>query len=214
MLTRRKSRFPLAVRLLLTALSVAFAFTFASAFSFGSAAPLADAAGIHQTAPAHHAAYAFKQNPFTAAASLLHRKHLAHLAWLAKQKAEALEKAKEAAAAAYARAHPPKVQAPPATHAPAVQGYTTYSGALSSAQVGQLWLEAGGPAWAEPKAVEIAYCESGFNPRAYNPSGASGIWQILGQVVGGNVFDPLVNAENAVAKFKGAGNSFAPWVCQ
>ncbi len=77
-----------------------------------------------------------------------------------------------------------------------------------------LWLEAGGPAWAESHAVEIASCESGFNPRAYNPSGATGLWQILGSVVPGDLTNPSVNAANAVAKFRASGDTFAQWVCQ
>ena len=64
------------------------------------------------------------------------------------------------------------------------------------------------------QAVEIARCESSFNPRAYNPSGATGVWQILGAVLPGDLTNPSVNAANAVAKFKAAGDSFAPWVCQ
>lgn len=92
--------------------------------------------------------------------------------------------------------------------------YATGGGTLSPAAIGSLWLQAGGPSWAESSAVRIAECESGGNPRAYNPSGASGVWQILGSVVAGNLFDPYTNALNAVAKFKAAGDTFVPWVCQ
>ena len=78
-----------------------------------------------------------------------------------------------------------------------------------------LWVKAGGPAWAAPHAAEIALCESGGVPWKYNyeGSGAAGLWQILGQVVPGNILDPTVNAENAVTKFRDAGDSFRPWVC-
>jgi LysM domain len=94
------------------------------------------------------------------------------------------------------------------------------SGDLTRAQVGQLWLTAGGPPWAEYAAEQVSYCESGWNTRAYNPSGASGLWQILGQVVPGYVFDARVNAANAVAKFRtgdgqpGGGDTWAQWVCR
>lgn len=88
------------------------------------------------------------------------------------------------------------------------------SGHLSRAQVGQLWLDAGGPAWAEWSAEEVAWCESGWNTGAWNPSGASGLWQILGYVVAGNLFDARVNAANAVAKFRASGDSWAQWVCR
>lgn len=88
------------------------------------------------------------------------------------------------------------------------------SGVLTAAQVGQLWLAAGGPSWAEGSAEAVAHCESGYNTRAYNPSGASGLWQILGSVVGGNLFDGYTNALNAVAKFKASGDTWAQWVCK
>jgi cell wall-associated NlpC family hydrolase len=84
---------------------------------------------------------------------------------------------------------------------------------LSAAQVGQEWLAAGGPAWAESQSVTVAACESGLDANNWNPSGASGLWQILGQVVPGNIFDPAVNAANAVAKFKASGDTWAQWSC-
>lgn len=104
-----------------------------------------------------------------------------------------------------------RFRAAAAAAAPAPQsGGGVYSfGALES-----LWVSAGGPVWAEAAAATIAECESGGNPHAYNPSGASGLWQILGQVVGGYIFDPMVNALNAVSKFRASGDTFAQWVCQ
>lgn len=86
-------------------------------------------------------------------------------------------------------------------------------GVLSAAQVGALWVAAGGPASAEVQAETISYCESGDNPQAVNASsGATGLFQILGQVVPGNLFDPAVNAANAVAKYTAAGG-WSPWSC-
>lgn len=90
---------------------------------------------------------------------------------------------------------------------PARPGYYSYAG------LEVLWDSAGGPAWAAPHAAEIAECESGGRVSAYNASGASGLWQILGEVVPGNIFDPYVNALNAVAKFRASGDTFAQWVC-
>jgi len=95
-------------------------------------------------------------------------------------------------------------------HSPPPSG----GGIYSYSQLESLWVSAGGPSWAQASAATIAECESGGNPRAYNPSGASGLWQILGQVVPGDIFDPMVNAENAVSKFKASGDTFAQWVCQ
>jgi hypothetical protein len=88
------------------------------------------------------------------------------------------------------------------------------SGVLTPAQVGALWLEAGGPASAEAASEAVAMCESGDNTAALNPDGAAGLWQILGQVVPGNLFDGLVNARNAVAKFTASGDTWAQWTCQ
>jgi hypothetical protein len=93
----------------------------------------------------------------------------------------------------------------------------SYSGGghLSFAGLENLWVSAGGPAWAESHAASIAECESGGNQMATNPySGAAGYWQILGQVVGGWIYDPMVNALNAVSKFRASGDTFSQWVCQ
>lgn len=100
------------------------------------------------------------------------------------------------------------VQKPAAPAAPSYSG-----GSFTTAGIEALWESAGGPAWAASHAAEIAYCESGYNPRAYNPSGATGLWQILGSVVPGDLTNPTVNAENAVAKFRASGDTFAQWVC-
>lgn len=51
----------------------------------------------------------------------------------------------------------------------------------------------------------IALAESGGNARARNPSGASGLWQILGEPFPGNSFDPLTNARMAGAKLRAQG---------
>jgi hypothetical protein len=87
------------------------------------------------------------------------------------------------------------------------------SGIYSYGALEALWVSAGGPAWAASHAAEIAECESGGNPSAYNPSGATGLWQILGSVVPGNLDNPFTNALNAVAKFRASGGTFAQWVC-
>lgn len=56
----------------------------------------------------------------------------------------------------------------------------------------------------------IATAESGVpgrygNQYARNPSGASGLWQILGQEVPGDIFNALINAKNAVWKLRHQG---------
>jgi len=92
-----------------------------------------------------------------------------------------------------------------------ISGYGSY---LSFAELEQLWVAAGGPSWAAAHAAEIAECESGGHVYAHNPSGATGLWQILGQVVGGNLYAPYVNALNAVSKFRASGGNFSQWVCR
>jgi len=88
------------------------------------------------------------------------------------------------------------------------------SGQLSYAQVAMVWECAGGPAWAVGSAETISMCESGHNTNAYNPSGATGLFQILGSVVSGNLYDAHVNALNAVSKFTASGDTWSQWVCQ
>lgn len=76
------------------------------------------------------------------------------------------------------------------------------AGALSLSQLAALWIKAGGPAGIAQLMAHVAMAESGGDPNARNPSGASGLWQILGQLVPGNIFNPMINALNAVAKYK------------
>jgi hypothetical protein len=85
----------------------------------------------------------------------------------------------------------------------------------SYAQLEGLWINAGGPRDQAATAAAIAEAESGGNSDARNPSGASGLWQILGNPFPGNAFDPATNARMAVAKYKeapGGGDNFSPWV--
>src|SRR5215813_3238316 len=72
-------------------------------------------------------------------------------------------------------------------------------------QLESLWIQAGGSKVLAPLMAAIALAESGGNSDARNPSGASGLWQILGQPFPGNVFDPKENARMAVAKEKEQG---------
>lgn len=77
-------------------------------------------------------------------------------------------------------------------------------------ELANLWVAAGGDPDMAGLMARIAVAESAGKRTARNPSGASGLWQILGQVVPGNIMDPMVNAKNAVKKFKDAGGT-APW---
>lgn len=107
-------------------------------------------------------------------------------------------------------------QAPAARayRAPVVYRAPVAAGTYSYAGLESLWVSAGGPSWAAPHAAEIAECESGGRTDAHNPSGASGLWQILGSVVPGDLYNAYTNALNAVSKFRASGDTFAQWVCQ
>lgn len=107
-------------------------------------------------------------------------------------------------------ARPPAPAARPAAITYSSRGWGTH---LSFSQLERIWTAAGGPSGVEWSAATIAECESGGNAWARNPSGASGLWQILGVPFPGNPFDPFTNARMAVAKYRGAGYSFSPWVC-
>lgn len=94
------------------------------------------------------------------------------------------------------------------------------SGPLTYAQLEGLWIRAGGPVAQAPTAAAIAQAESGGQAGDTNPSDnhgtqtSWGLWQISNGTHSApspqwNV--PIVNARLAVAKYKGAGNSFSPW---
>jgi hypothetical protein len=91
------------------------------------------------------------------------------------------------------------------------EGGPTAAGGYSKAALESLWTGAGGPPGLANLAAAIALAESGGDPNAHNPSGATGLWQILGAVLPGNLYDPVVNAANAVKKWRDA-HGFTPWV--
>jgi hypothetical protein len=145
----------------------------------------------------------------TAQQAVVRAAYLRQLAAIAaQQQAAAAARARAVAAATRASTPTASAAAPVPVPPPAGSGVYSYS-ALEA-----LWVSAGGPSWAEASAATIAECESGGRVNAYNPSGASGLWQILGSVIPGDLFNPYINAENAVSKFKASGNTFAQWVCQ
>lgn len=92
--------------------------------------------------------------------------------------------------------------------------------AISYAQAEGLWIKAGGDPAVAPIAAAIVFPESGGNPGALNPvdnggrQSSFGLWQISNGThtpPDPNWSDPFVNAKLAVAKYKGAGNTFSPW---
>lgn len=80
--------------------------------------------------------------------------------------------------------------------------------AYSFAQLEGLWIQAGGNKALAPVMAAIALAESSGNPAAHNPSGATGLWQILGAVDPydqPHLTDPVVNAKEAVMKYNTQG---------
>jgi hypothetical protein len=81
---------------------------------------------------------------------------------------------------------------------------TTYS----YSELETLWDDAGGSKALAPLMAAIAMAESGGNSDAKNPSGATGVWQILGAVNPADqdkLTDPAVNAKEAVLKYNSQG---------
>ncbi len=83
-------------------------------------------------------------------------------------------------------------------------------GEFSYRQLEQLWISAGGRRSLAPTMAAIAEAESGGQTDAANPSGAEGLWQILGAIRPrdqAHLFDPNVNAREAVLKYQNQGLS-------
>jgi hypothetical protein len=87
-------------------------------------------------------------------------------------------------------------------------------------QLEQLWTNAGGPADAEQDAAAIGLAESAGCSTDLDTTDNGGtqtswgLWQVSNGTHSAPVTDvlnPAVNAEQAVAKYEGAGDSFSPW---
>jgi phage-related protein len=83
-------------------------------------------------------------------------------------------------------------------------------GVYSKSDLAALWKRANGGLGDANLMAAIALAESGGDPRAHNPSGASGLWQILGKPFPGDAFDPATNARMAGAKLSSQG--LGAWV--
>lgn len=80
-------------------------------------------------------------------------------------------------------------------------------------QLEELWINAGGNRAIAPVMAAIALAESSGRSDAFNASGASGLWQILGAVNQSDqnqLFNPIVNAHEAVLKYQTQG--LGAWV--
>jgi hypothetical protein len=78
-------------------------------------------------------------------------------------------------------------------------------GVYSKSELAALWRRQNGGLGDANLMAAIALAESGGDPRAHNPSGASGLWQILGKPFPGDSFDPATNARMAGAKLASQG---------
>jgi soluble lytic murein transglycosylase-like protein len=134
--------------------------------------------------------------------------------WTAIEKARQAEydaaQAKEAADAAAAAAAAPQlaVYAPPAAPRPSV-GFVQDLIRKAFAAQGQ-----GAVDWG----LRVAACESGYNPNAYNPDGASGVFQFMPGTFrstpygGQNIFDASANVNAAAWYFQQHGGG--AWSCK
>jgi hypothetical protein len=96
-----------------------------------------------------------------------------------------------------------------------VQAPVISSGVLSAAQLGALWLEAGGSSAAEPTAECIAEHESSgrINATDYDGDGTidRGLWQINSTHGSLSTYDPLGNARAAV-EISDGGAAWGAWM--
>jgi len=73
------------------------------------------------------------------------------------------------------------------------------------------------------EALQVARCESGLNPHAYNPSGATGLFQIIPSTWNGTPFQPYTwakatnpwfNTQAAYSIFSRDGYRWQQWGCK
>jgi hypothetical protein len=93
-------------------------------------------------------------------------------------------------------------------------------GLYNFAQLEQLWVNASGPSDEEQTAAAIGLAESGGCSTDLNTTDNGGtqtswcLWQISNgthSAPAPNILNPAVCAQQAVAKYQGAGDSFKPW---
>lgn len=65
-------------------------------------------------------------------------------------------------------------------------------------------------------AVRVAWCESRINPRAYNPAGYAGVFQMGHAERRRYGHGPTVEAQSFAARryFRASGSDWSPWSCK
>jgi soluble lytic murein transglycosylase-like protein len=87
----------------------------------------------------------------------------------------------------------------------------------SRAEIAQIIRDAAARYGVDPeRLLRVAMCESGLNPYAHNPSGASGLFQFKPATFYGNggrdLWDPVDQSDVAARMF--ARGQASQWVCQ
>lgn len=107
---------------------------------------------------------------------------------------------------------PPTPTAIPQPSPPPVRAAAVVQPAPVTVDTSSILAIIGSYSWNFEEAVAVARCESGLNSNAYNPSSATGLFQIIG----GNpaMFDPATNVAAAWAKYQDGvrrGNRWYHW---
>lgn len=103
----------------------------------------------------------------------------------------------------------PAQQSSPQTVTPQPQG-DVHGGTLGCAGLEALWDAAGGNPASQVTAADIAMAESGGNQYATGGVGEEGYWQINPVNTGMATYDPIGNAQSAIA-LSGNGTNWSPW---